>query len=195
MQRYHPRSAREAKSKSDALTDTAEGLDNTMSLGYYAHRRAITQLQPLLVQSPKPATAVSVYAAGLEAKLVEEDLSLRSLDKYSYSQARPHMIYMKTLFFEALATPNKGKLALVHIFPGLVIGPGFKEEYPAWFQFLWKWISTPLVYLLLIHGRVGSVSLLWLSSGIPRNPSSLRQRMRGTWCGQQMGSWEAGLML
>ncbi|KAL3484354.1 hypothetical protein BJX62DRAFT_248498 [Aspergillus germanicus] len=77
----------------------------------------LDKLQPLLVQSPKPATAVSVYAAGLEAKLFEEDLSLRSLDKYSYSQARSHMIYMKMFFFEALATQNKGKLALLHIFP------------------------------------------------------------------------------
>jgi hypothetical protein len=73
-----------------------------------------------------------VYAAGFEAKLFEEDLSLRSLDKYSYPQARSHIIYMKTLFFETLAAQNKGKFALVHIFPGLVLGPGFNDPgYPA----------------------------------------------------------------
>jgi hypothetical protein len=42
---------------------------------------------------------------------------------------------MKTLFFEILAAQNKGKLALMHIFSGLVLGPGFNDpEYPAWFS-------------------------------------------------------------
>jgi hypothetical protein len=55
---------------------------------YYSRMRAITQLLPLLLKSPLPARVVSVFAAGTEAKLYADDLSLRDLKKYSYLQAR-----------------------------------------------------------------------------------------------------------
>ncbi|PWY90197.1 hypothetical protein BO70DRAFT_330493 [Aspergillus heteromorphus CBS 117.55] len=130
--------------------DTKEGLDVTMSLMYYSRMRAITKLLPLLLKSTLPAKVVSVYAAGYEAKLYPDDLSLRDLSHYSYSQARSHMIYMHTLFLEKLAEQHQGKLSLMHIFPGLVLGPGFQRpDLPLWFRRVWRWFFVPILGPLL----------------------------------------------
>jgi hypothetical protein len=127
------------------IIDTKEGIDITMSLMYYSRMRAIIKLLPLLIRSNLPAMVVSVYAAGMEGKLYPDDLSLRDLKHYSYSQARSHMGYMHTLFMETMAEQNTGKLRLVHIFPGLVLGPGFQSpELPTWFRIIWRWIFVPL---------------------------------------------------
>ena len=108
------------------------------------------KLLPLLSKSTLPARVVSVYAAGIEAKLFPEDLSLRDLTHYSYSQARSHMVYMHTFFLEILAKQHPGKLSLIHIFPGLVLGPGFQNpELPRWFRIVWNWIFVPLFGRLL----------------------------------------------
>ncbi|KAL2834810.1 hypothetical protein BJY01DRAFT_223965 [Aspergillus pseudoustus] len=152
--------------------DTPEGLDKSMSLMYYSRMRAIFNLQPLLAQSPKPATVISVYAGGFEQKLFTDELSLRDLKRYSYSQARSHMVYMHTLFFEHLASQPEpaGKVSLVHIFPGLVLGPGFHDtEYPAWFRFIWRWMFIPVFgRLLTIEPAVSGMRMLGLAS--PRYP-------------------------
>lgn len=123
-----------------------------MSLMYYSRMRMIIQLLPLLLKSTLPARVVSVYAAGTEAKLFPEDLSLRDLAHYSYTQARSHMVYMHTLFMETLAEQHVGKLALIHIIPGLVLGPGFQNpELPTWFRIVWHWVFVPL------FGRLATV--------------------------------------
>lgn len=125
--------------------DTKEGLDMTMSLMYYSRMKAITNLLPLLRKSNLPARVISVYAGGMEGKFYPNDLSLRDLTRYSYTVARSHMCYMHTLFMESLAEQNSGKLSLTHIFPGIVMGPGFSSpELPAWFRFPWHWIVIPL---------------------------------------------------
>jgi hypothetical protein len=117
-----------------------------MSLMYYSRMRIVLQLLPLLLASSRSATVVSVYAAGMEAKLFPDDLSLRDTKAYSYLQARSHMCYMHTLFFEALAQKHPGKLSLVHIFPGLVPGPGFHgPEVPLWFRIIFFWFVMPTV--------------------------------------------------
>ncbi|KAK8077274.1 hypothetical protein PG996_003444 [Apiospora saccharicola] len=124
--------------------DTTEGLDATMSILYYSRMRAIQQLTPLLLQSKLPATVVSVYAAGFEdeKKLFREDLSLRDLKRYSYSQVRSHLCYMHSMYMSKLAEDRQ--LRLVHIFPGLVLTPAFHNPaYPAWFRFLFNRILAP----------------------------------------------------
>lgn len=125
--------------RSDSLTliDTAEGIDGTMSRFYYSRMTSITKLLPLLLGSSLPATVVSVYAAGMEAKLYPEDLSLRQTSHYNYFQARSHIVYMHTCFFEELAKRHRGKLRLVHIFPGLVVHKGmYRKDNPWWLRFV-----------------------------------------------------------
>jgi hypothetical protein len=116
-----------------------------MSLMYYSRMKAILNLLPLLEKSTLPAAVVSVYAGGMEAKFFPDDLSLRAPKRFTYSLARSHMVYFHTLFFEALAAQHPGKLRLFHVFPGLVIGPGFRNpDLPAWFRFVFPKLVIPL---------------------------------------------------
>ncbi|KAH8649365.1 hypothetical protein BX600DRAFT_388445 [Xylariales sp. PMI_506] len=125
--------------------DTKEGIDVIMSLMYYSRMRAITQLLPLLLASNLPAAVSSVFAAGTEAKLFPDDLSLRAPGRYTYLQARSHIVYMHTLFMETLAAEHPGKLRFVHIFPGLIPGPGFNDpELSAWIRIITNYIVLPL---------------------------------------------------
>jgi len=119
----------------EAESDTPEGIDQAMSLLYYSRMKAIINLLPLLIKSNLPASIVSVYAAGWEAKFFPDDLSLRQPTRFTYPLARSHMVHMYTLCFEALAAQHAGKLRLAHVFPGLVLGPAFQNpELPAWFR-------------------------------------------------------------
>lgn len=98
---------------------------------------SITKLLPLLLGSSLPAAVVSVYAAGMEAKLYPEDLSLRHPSRYSYFQARSHIVYMHTCFFEELTKRHRGKLSSVHIFPGFVVHKGmYSKDNPWWLRFV-----------------------------------------------------------
>lgn len=105
-----------------------------MALLYYSRIRLITSLLPLLLHSALPsAHIISVYAAGHEANLFPADLSLR--ETYSFANARSHVTYMTTLTFERLADEYKGRLSLVHVFPGIVLTPGYQDpELPMWLK-------------------------------------------------------------
>ncbi|OAP65432.1 hypothetical protein AYL99_01404 [Fonsecaea erecta] len=130
--------------------DTKEGIDVTMSLMYYSRMRILTKLLPLLLNSSRPtgATVVSVYAAGMDGTLYADDLSLRDPRHYRYATARSHMCYMHVLFMESLAHRHPGadtKLACIHIFPGIVVGPGYQStELPRWFRVVFHWVLLPL---------------------------------------------------
>jgi hypothetical protein len=130
-----------------------------MATMYYSRMRIITTLLPLLLASTLPSpTIISVYAAGIEGKFYLSDLSLRNLKLYSYIQARSHMVYMHTLFFEELAAKNPGKMTLVHIFPGLVAHEGFKsKDLPAWFRWLFWGFVMPVFgrFITLKHDESG----------------------------------------
>lgn len=169
------------------LTDTKEGIDITMSLMYYSRMRAITKLLPLLLKSSLPATVVSVYAAGIEQKLYPDDLSLRNPARYNYSQARSHMVYMHTLFFEALAEKHPDKLRLIHIFPGVVVGPGFwNPEVPFWMRALLRYVLLPLFgrWITTPPEQCGQRMLTLISPSYPRRsldqPESSTEVVLGT---------------
>ena len=154
-----------------------------MSLMYYSRMRIILNLLPLLLASSLPATIISVYAAGMEAKLFPEDLSLRDLSHYSYFQARSHMVYFHTLFFERLAEQNPGKLRLIHIFPGLVLGPGFKNpELPRWFRILAHWFIFPLFgrFISVPPGECGGRMVSLASAKYPPKSSDKQQSGNGS---------------
>ncbi len=153
-----------------------------MSLMYYSRMRIITKLLPLLLKSQLPATVVSVYAGGMEAKLYPDDLSLRNPKAYNYSQARSHMCYMHTLYFEALSQQHQGKLSLIHIFPGLVPGPGFKSpELPLWFRVLFNYIMVPLFgrWMMVKPEECGQRMLSLAGGEHPAGPSSATSAQTG----------------
>ncbi|KAJ1323175.1 hypothetical protein MN608_11321 [Microdochium nivale] len=187
--------------------DTKEGLDFTMALLYYSRMRATMQLMPLLLAASSSsksktsdnddeghqeqrhhATVVSIFAAGMEDKLDESNLALDApASAYTYNNARSHMAYMHTLFFEHLALQhcqasegghdnanNPGSqqsspplLTFAHVFPGLVNGPGFKnEDLPAWFRGVWDWVVAPLFgWLVFTKPEVCGANILSIADG------------------------------
>ncbi|THW25066.1 hypothetical protein D6D23_04672 [Aureobasidium pullulans] len=129
--------------------NTKEGLDESLSLLYYSRMRFIAKLLPHLLSSSLPtgAKVVSIYAAGMETwgKLFPQDLSLDEAGQYSFMNCRTHAIAMKTMFLEDLAIRYPGKLSLTHIYPGLVVHPGFDNPtFPWWFRLIWK-VMKPFV--------------------------------------------------
>lgn len=111
-----------------------------MSTVYYARIRFIQQLLPLLTTGTCPGHVVSVYAAGFEngTKPGELPIGLPPPEKWGILGVRKHAGFMKTFVFEQWAADYAGKLSLIHIFPGLVEGPGFyNPDLPSWFKIVW----------------------------------------------------------
>lgn len=105
-----------------------------MSLLYYSRIRFISRLASLLTTSTTstlhPSHVISVYAAGAEnmGTFHPNDLSLRGKDAkgkptYSFANCRTNVVYMTTMMFERLAQQHKGKMALLHVWPKIVITP------------------------------------------------------------------------
>ncbi|KAK0108526.1 hypothetical protein ONS95_003331 [Cadophora gregata] len=148
---------------------TSEGLDVQFSLHYYSRMRFVTQLLPLLLNSthPRGAHITSIYAAGMEATLHANDLSLRQPTNYTFATVRSHVAYMTTLFFESLVQRHPGKLVATHVFPGLVITPGmYLAGYPFWFRVL-RGVFGGLGVMRLVSmgsGEAGS-RMVWTMAG------------------------------
>jgi len=126
--------------------------------------RFITQLESLLQASTLPAHVVSVYAAGKESKLFQDDLSLRDPAHYSFANARSHIVYMKTLFMEALAEKHAQKLSMIHVFPSLVITPAFdRDTHPLWFKAAWT-VAAPFAGFFSVSQEESGERTLFLAS-------------------------------
>jgi hypothetical protein len=156
------------------MAETAEGIDRTMSLMYYSRMKIILNLLPLLENSSLPAVVVSVYAAGMEGQIFPDDLSLRQPKRHNYPLARSHMSYMHTLFFESLVAQHPGKLRLVHVFPGLVLGAGSlrnPNEWPAWFRVAVR-VLIPLIgrFVSVPTEECGQRMLSYASPYYPARP-------------------------
>jgi len=119
-----------------------------MSLICYSRLRFTTQLLPLLLSSPLPAHIISVFGPQNDRKFIESDLSLRDPANYGFMAAGSHAAYLKTFFMEYLAAKYPGKLALAHLFPGLVITDAFQDpSLPVLFRGVFKygsWLVKPL---------------------------------------------------
>jgi len=139
---------------------------------YYSRMRFTTQLLPLLLESSLPARVISVFAAGTESKLFLDDLSLREPSRYGYFQARSHITYMKTVFFESLAAKYPGKLSLTHLFPGLVMTPAFKDPAaPAWFKAAWFIVSPVMRFSAVPADEIGARVLFLATDRFPARQS------------------------
>lgn len=144
--------------------ETVEGLDRSMSLLYYSRIRLIMNLMPLL-EAAEQSHVISVYAAGMEGKLYQDDLSLRDPNHYSFMNCRSHVIHMKTLAFEHIAQRHPS-LSLTHIFPGLVIGPGIEDPtLPWWFKVAWRF-AGPFASLMATNPDDAGYTMLLCVTGI-----------------------------
>ncbi|ETS82810.1 hypothetical protein PFICI_04686 [Pestalotiopsis fici W106-1] len=125
--------------------DTQEGLDETMSLAYYSRMRCIVQLLPLLLQSSLPARVVSVWNPTFERDFATEDISCRRPENATLRRVSSQVANMTAFFLEELAKRHPGKLALVHLYPGFVNTNFGQNAFPAWFNFLYRYLAMPLI--------------------------------------------------
>ncbi|KEY72939.1 hypothetical protein S7711_07903 [Stachybotrys chartarum IBT 7711] len=158
-------------------TITEEGLDTFISTTYYSRIRFITQLAPLLTASPITGHAISVYAGGMEdgTKPGEFPVGTPPSEIYNLNTVRKHSAFMKTFAFEELAEQYAGRLSLVHIYPGLVDGPGFlSPEMPTWFRFVWR-LLKPLLSLFAMTSSddCGQVMVYLSTRHFPAKGSAL----------------------
>lgn len=141
---------------------------------YYSRMRFIDRLLPLLVESRLPpgggaAHIISIYAPKTEGQLFADDLSLRQPGHFTYMNARSHIAYFKTLFFEKLVAQYPGKLSFCHVFPGLVHTPGFKNpELPTWFKVVFPIVGRPLMWVFgTSHAEAGARTLFLATPRFP----------------------------
>jgi NAD(P)-dependent dehydrogenase (short-subunit alcohol dehydrogenase family) len=130
-------------------TETTEGLDQLISIRYYARMRFLVNLLPLLDAAPS-ARVVSVQAAGLEGQLWPEDFALKEKGHYSVAKASGAAASMTTLFFEEMRKQHP-KIVFVHTYPGVVPHPGIanRPEHLGWFVRLFlTWVALPLARLI-----------------------------------------------
>ncbi|KAH7361083.1 hypothetical protein BKA65DRAFT_474195 [Rhexocercosporidium sp. MPI-PUGE-AT-0058] len=178
------------------LVETKEGLDTFMSQLYYSRMRFITQLLPLLLSSTLPAHIISVFGPGRDAKLIPEDLSLRSPKNYGFMSSGSHAAYFKTFFMEHLAAQYSGKLSLVHYYPGLVVHAGPADPDAALFvRTLFSYVK-PLLRMLPISVPMeenGQRTLFNASSRYPAREAS-ETKGKGTKDGLEIAESSDGII-
>ncbi|TGO80026.1 hypothetical protein BPOR_1831g00010 [Botrytis porri] len=142
---------------------TNEGLDSTYSLMYYSRMRFIIQLLPLLIRSPLPNRVISILNSKLHGKLIPEDLSLRNHSILRYASS--HVCWMTTFFMEKIAEANRGKISLMHVYPGVVMTDMLeKGTVPRWLKWMWKFGVGPMIRFWETKGEVCGERILWLMS-------------------------------
>jgi hypothetical protein len=158
--------------------------------------RFIDRLLPLLVESRLPSSSssssaaggssaaaahiISIYAPKTEGQLFTEDLSLCQAGHFTYMNARSHIAYFKTLFFENLVAQYPGKLSFCHVFPGLVHTPGFKNpDLPTWFKIVFPIVGRPLMWVSGTSRAEAGARMLFLAT--PRFPAKGSEKGSGNY--------------
>ncbi|RFU27606.1 hypothetical protein B7463_g8738, partial [Scytalidium lignicola] len=110
--------------------DTKEGLDICCALSSYLKVRLITNLLPLLRQSPRPRI-LSVLNGGKEKLMRGDDIGLDNVQNYGPQAAINHTTTMNTLALEHWASDkNNRRVTFLHSFPGLVATDNFSRIDP-----------------------------------------------------------------
>jgi hypothetical protein len=109
----------------------------------------IMQLTPLLEAPAHESRVVSVYAGSFEEVSASEEAptGCPSRDIYGIGTVRKNVVFMKNFVFEEFARIHAGKISFIHIYPGLVDGPGFYDaNNPLWFKVVYR-LLYPLLWL------------------------------------------------
>jgi hypothetical protein len=92
---------------------------------------------------------VSVYAGTFEEVSATEEppIGCPTAETYGINTVRKHVVFMKNFIFEEFANKYAGKISFIHIYPGLVDGPGFySPDNPLWFKVVWR-LFYPFLWL------------------------------------------------
>jgi len=107
--------------------------------------RAVVNLLPLLLAAPASATVVSINNPKMERHFEPDDLGLRRPEHFGLRAVASHAAHLTTLFMQAVAARNPGKIALVHYWPGLVMTDlAYKSPLPGPAKWLWRYLVGPI---------------------------------------------------
>ncbi|KAL2065554.1 hypothetical protein VTL71DRAFT_3224 [Oculimacula yallundae] len=121
-----------------------EGLEVCFAVSYYSRIRLISNLLPVLRQSPNPRI-LSVLSGGREKAMLENDIGLRN--SWSSASVINHTTTMTSLTFDHLAKYDT-TITFLHSFPGLVKTNIFAAQTaPKSSGLLWK-ISLALLRMV-----------------------------------------------
>jgi hypothetical protein len=141
-----------------------------MSLLYYSRIRFIQKLTPLLRAAPGSARVISIFAGNMEDSIKRGTLPIGTppASSYGITDVRKHVTFMKTFLFEELAEQNAGKISFVHIYPGLVDGPGFYSDViPLWFRIIWRVLKPLRSWYITSEKDCGEVMLFLATKRYP----------------------------
>lgn len=131
------------------FTENADGLEDTISLRYYVRMRFVQNLLPLL-SSSSSSRIVSIFGAGREGRLNEDDLELKHT--FSHATAACHTATMNTLALEEVASSHP-TISCIHVFPGLVLTGVFTTFAQDWYfplRFLFMWGVLPIANIFSV---------------------------------------------
>ncbi|KAH7303828.1 hypothetical protein B0I35DRAFT_446074 [Stachybotrys elegans] len=156
---------------------TEEGLDALESTVYYSRIRFILQLLSLLTASPRVAHVISVYAGSIENGVTpdEEPIGFVPPEIYDFNAVRKYTTFMKTFVFEELAEKHSERLSLIHIYPGLVDGPGFTQM-PLWFRALFT-VMKPLTWFFMTGSEDCGMVMAYLATSRSSAKGSIQDAM------------------
>lgn len=116
-------------------TETAEGLNYTMSLVLHTRLLFTINLLPLMIKAPSLRRVVSIFAGTFEGPIFLSDIQARQVPLI---KLRGHGTSLMTLCLEALAK-QAPSVSFVHDFPGSVKG-GLARGTEGWLWTIFKGI-------------------------------------------------------
>ncbi len=135
-------------------TETIEGLDKKLNMNYYSRFRFIQNLLPQLTAAAEAGSlsrCVSVLAAGKEADIILDDLSLKT--NYSAGNALKHAATMNSLMASYLAELHPGT-SFVHMSPGVVKTNMLRNMgFPTWITAPAFLLLTPFTVDIKVSGE------------------------------------------
>ncbi|KAI1372491.1 hypothetical protein F4677DRAFT_263926 [Hypoxylon crocopeplum] len=155
---------------------TPEGLEVCFALSYYTRIRLLSNLLPLLRQSPRPRV-LSVLNGGREQSINERDLGLEQPGSWSTFGAIKHTTLMTSLAFDYLAASNP-QVTFLHNYPSLVKTDNSRKKQ-----------ATGLVWKIIVMVLKGIVAVLRLFMGMSPTEAGERQAYHLTSDAYGPGSW------
>jgi len=147
--------------------ETAEGIEITLSLGYFSRMMFVLQLLPLLREA-ETARVVSVLGGGLmesPTSIDLDDLAMEKPGKFGPIKSQMLSATMNTATLDKLAADSPG-LTFIHSYPGWVdtgnVRRGFEPNaWKAWVAWLFL---EPLIYLFSFSDEESGQRHLFLST-------------------------------
>ncbi|KAI0149538.1 hypothetical protein GGR57DRAFT_504717 [Xylariaceae sp. FL1272] len=160
--------------------ETEEGIPALIALAHYSRMRFAVQLLPLLGNAPGGGHVSSVLNGGVKPVVLLDDLDLKNPKNRSFGSAFGHLCCIHNVFMCELARRNPGKVALTHIYPGVVDTNLAETSNANWIlMFLWKWILRPMTLPFCIpHDEVGQRMVFtatgrFMSAGVDQVPDAV----------------------